>query len=96
MQKPVVEPPQEVRTGSNLVDLGRDSSAPRPSTTEGSGLDTVGVGGHGECLRRSRGQACREKLGTDPVDRSVVNVGTIFGSPTCRPARPAAARHAVC
>ena len=33
MQEPVVEPPQEVRTGSNLVDPGRDSSAPRPFTT---------------------------------------------------------------
>jgi hypothetical protein len=37
-----------------------------------------------------------EKLGTDPVDRSAVNVGTIFESPSCRPAGSAAARHVVC
>jgi hypothetical protein len=37
-----------------------------------------------------------EKLGTDPVDRSAVNVGTVFGSPSSRPARPGTARHVVC
>jgi hypothetical protein len=37
-----------------------------------------------------------EKLGTDPVDRSVVNVGTAFGSPSSRSARPGAARRVVC
>ncbi len=37
-----------------------------------------------------------EKPGTDPVDRSVVNVGTVFESPPCQPARSAAARHVVC
>ena len=39
-------------------------------------------GGHDEGLRRSRGEAAGEKLGTDPVDRSVVNVGTILGLPS--------------
>ena len=37
-----------------------------------------------------------EKLGSDPVDRSVVNVGTVSGLPTCRPSRSVAARHVVC
>jgi hypothetical protein len=37
-----------------------------------------------------------EKLGTDPVDRSAVNVGTVFGSPSSRPAGSGAARHTVC
>ena len=37
-----------------------------------------------------------EKPGTDPVDRSVVNVGTAFGPPPFRLTRPAAARHVVC
>jgi hypothetical protein len=65
VQKPVVEPPQEVRTGSNLVDLGRDSSAPRLPTTGRSDPVSalVDAGGHGESLRRSRGQACRGKAG---------------------------------
>jgi hypothetical protein len=33
-------------------------------------------GGHGECLRRSRGETAGEKLGTPPVNRYMVNVGT--------------------
>jgi hypothetical protein len=37
-----------------------------------------------------------EKLGTDPVNRSVVNVGTVFGSPSSRPARSGVARRVVC
>jgi hypothetical protein len=46
-------------TGSNLVDVGRGAahdrlqsgrSTPRP-------VDSTGRGGHGECLRRSRGDA---------------------------------------
>jgi hypothetical protein len=59
-----VEPPQEVRPAVNLVD-GRDGSALGPPTTGGTGLDVVmvGVGGHDEGLRRSRGQACRGKAG---------------------------------
>jgi hypothetical protein len=40
--------------------------------------------------------AAGEKLGTDPVNRFAVNVGTVFGSPSCRPAWPMAARHVVC
>jgi hypothetical protein len=37
-----------------------------------------------------------EELGTDPVHRLVVNVGTVVGSPSRRPAWLVAARHAVC
>ena len=37
-----------------------------------------------------------EKLGADPVERSVVNVGTVSGPPSLRAASPAAARHVVC
>jgi hypothetical protein len=36
-----------------------------------------------------------EKLGTYPVDRSTVNVGTAIGSPTRRPSRSAQARYVV-
>jgi hypothetical protein len=36
-----------------------------------------------------------EKPGADPVERSAVNVGTVLGSPSCRPAWSAAARHVV-
>ena len=55
-----------------------------------------GVGGHGEWLRRNRGQACRGKLGADPADRHIVNVGTGMRPPSCPPARRAAARRTVC
>ncbi len=71
MQKPVVEPPQERRTGSNLVDQGRDSSAPDLPTTGRDGLgDVVSPGATmkdcGVVVDRPAG----EKPGTDPVDRS--------------------------
>src|SRR6185503_12490612 len=36
-----------------------------------------GCGGHGEGLRRSRGDAVGGELGTALVDRSAVNVGTV-------------------
>jgi hypothetical protein len=41
-------------------------------------------------------RAAGEKLGTHPVNRSAVNVGTVVGLPPGRPARLVAARHAVC
>ena len=39
------------------------------------------IGGHGECLRRSHDEAAGEELGTDPVERLMVNVGTAARSP---------------
>ena len=47
--------------------------------------EVAGQGGHEEGLRRTRGEAAGAKLGTYPVDRCAVNVGTIPG----RPRRPA-------
>jgi hypothetical protein len=38
-------------------------------------------GGHAERLRRGRGEAAGEKLGTVPVDWDVGNVGTLPGLP---------------
>ena len=38
-------------------------------------------GGHGECLRRNRGEAAGVQLGTSPDNRFMVNVGTIPGPP---------------
>ena len=44
------------------------------------------LGGHVECLRRRRGDAAGVELGTDPVNRNRVNVGTLPGRPpTARP-----------
>ena len=41
-------------------------------------------------------RAAGEKLDTQAVNRLMVNVGTVVGSPRCRPTRLATARHAVC
>jgi hypothetical protein len=83
MQKPVVEPPQEVapaRTwwigaGSQWALVGKLRRATSGRVREARS------GGHGECLRRSRGEAAGEELGTYPVDRLMVNVGTVARSP---------------
>ena len=44
------------------------------------------LGGHAECLRRRRGDTVGVELGTDPVNRNRVNVGTLPGRPPCRTA----------
>ena len=44
-------------------------------------MDAFSTGGHGECPRRSRGDAAGAELDADPADRYVVNVGTV----RCRP-----------
>jgi hypothetical protein len=71
-------------TGSNLVDMGRVAVhvvAVLAAATPKS--DYHGRrGGHEESLRRTRGEAAGEELGTDPVDRLMVNVGTIQRSPS--------------
>ena len=70
-------------TGSNLVDVGRVTA--RAELTQGGATLIPGnvgrVGGHGECLRRTHGDAVGVELGTDPVDRYIVNVGTILLPP---------------
>jgi hypothetical protein len=44
--------------------------------------------GHGESLRRNCGEVAGEELGTHPVNRLLVNVGTAVEPPTLGPARP--------
>ena len=76
-------------TGSNLVDAGR--GAVHAELTQGEATPIRGyvgpVGGHIECLRRRCGDAAGEELGTDPVDRYMVNVGTISVSPNPPPSQ---------
>jgi hypothetical protein len=52
-------------------------------------------GGHGEGLRRSRGDAAGTKLGISLVDRHIVNAGTIYGRPTGGVSSPARGRPVV-
>ena len=75
-------------TGSNLVDMGRAAvrvDSIHEETTPTTTID-AGVGGHGEGLRRSRGEAAAAELGADPANRDMVNVGTTPESPSssCR------------
>jgi hypothetical protein len=70
--------PRKARTGPNLVDMGRAAAHARVRVAQrdsGAG-ETVRIGGHAEGLRRRRGEAAGEKLGTAPVNRHVGNVGT--------------------
>jgi hypothetical protein len=65
-------------TGSNLVDMGRGAVRGHPCWVADSvtGL-ACRWGGHGESLRRSRGDAAGAKLGAKLIDRFAVNTGTI-------------------
>lgn len=76
--------PLKVRTSSNLVDKGWAAVHALVSDDEGD-LRTLWnwqEEGHGEGLRRIRGEAAGEKLGADPVNRHTLNMGTISVSPT--------------
>jgi hypothetical protein len=77
-EEPVVKLCRRV-TGSNLVDMGRVAVHDLLSL---AGVDSdTGlrrrVRGHGECLRRSHGDAAGAELGADLADRFHVNTGTI-------------------
>ena len=75
--------PLNRETGSNLVDragaqctlLFDRGATPRP-------VFRGRPGGHEESLRRTRGEAAGEELGTGPADRLMVNVGTTLGLPS--------------
>ena len=76
--------PLKERTGSNLVDMGRATARAFLGNGEGdlSTLLNWQGEGHGESLRRTRGEAVGEKLGADPVNRHTLNMGTISTLPT--------------
>jgi hypothetical protein len=75
-------------TGSNLVDVGRVAAHDRiVSGRLRTSLDMGMAGGHEESLRRTRGDAAGEELGTAPVDRLLVNVGTILKLPYTPPSQ---------
>jgi hypothetical protein len=76
--------PLKVRTSSNLVDMGWAAVHVLVSDEEGD-LETLWYWqeeGHGEDLRRIRGEAAGEKLGATPVNRHTLNMGTISASPS--------------
>lgn len=75
--------PLKRETGSNLADMGRRAVHTEPVRGSVTPTSIFGgrPGGHDEGLRRSRGEAAGEELGTNPVDWLMVNVGTIPGLP---------------
>lgn len=88
---------------SNLVDMGWSTARALTSEAEETTSDPCGIGGdegHGEGLRRNRGEAVGEKLDTDPGNRHTLNMGTISAPPSlllsqsedgqvrCRPMTP--------
>jgi hypothetical protein len=76
-------------TGSNLVDTGRGAvhDHRRWVVDSEAGL-ACWRGGHGEGLRRNRGDAAGAKLGAKLIDRFAVNTGTI----SCRSRCPGSTR----
>jgi hypothetical protein len=87
-EEPVVKLRKRV-TGSNLADMGRDAAhgCPLRAADFVAGL-RCRRGGHGESLRRSRGDAAGAELGAKPVNRFAVNTGTI----SCRSCCPGSTR----
>src|SRR5262249_42009730 len=83
IQKPVMEPPQ-VEHRLEPGGSGPVSSAwqRRRAALPTSARSRVGgSGGHGEGLGRSRGEAAGEELDAYPVERRMVNVGTVAEPP---------------
>jgi hypothetical protein len=65
-------------TGSNLVDMGRDAVHGHPVWVADSVAGSAcRWGGHGEGLRRNRGDAAGAKLEAGLINRFSVNTGTI-------------------
>lgn len=76
--------PLKERTSSNLVDTGWATVHAIFADEDGDLgplLDWQDEG-HGESLRRTRGEAVGEKLGAAPVHRHTLNMGTISAPPT--------------
>jgi hypothetical protein len=71
--------PLKSGTGSNLVDVGRAAVRVEPSHGETTPKPIIDVGGEAtvNACGVAVGEAAAAELGADPVDRYVVNVGTV-------------------
>jgi hypothetical protein len=82
MQKPAVKPPQalnQLQPGG--YGLGSGARMIESSDQRLSGRSKMGrPGGHEESLRRTRGEAAGEKLGSYPANRSRVERGNLCGA----------------
>ena len=89
MQKPMVEPPKGVpRLETWWIRAGQQCT-PSPLLGWATPMPVCerSAGGHGEGLRRSRGEAAGEELGAYPVERLMVNVGTTARLPYLPPSQ---------
>jgi len=86
-EEPVVKLRKRV-TGSNLVDMGRGAAHGRLRAADFAAGLRCRWGGHGESLRRSRGDAAGAELDAKPVNRFAVNTGTV----PCRSRCPGSTR----
>jgi hypothetical protein len=72
-------------TGSNLVDVGRVAvrvfALPTSKTTPRP-VSCAGEEATGKVCGVPDGEAAAEQLDVDPIDRNMVNVGTVSGSPS--------------
>jgi hypothetical protein len=83
---------QAQTTSSNLTDLGWAAARIRVlARRTPRSVDVAGRGGHGEGLRRTRGEAAGAELGTDPVERFESERGNQPGGP-CTGQLPAGRR----
>jgi len=77
--------PLKSDAGSNLVDVGRSAAHAARAVVGGRGLRSRSNAAGGEAARKVCGvlvaMLLGEELGADPVDRDVVNVGTVPVSP---------------
>lgn len=82
--EPVVEPPQAWNRLQTWWIWAGQQRAPTWTYEESDSVAVIDAdgGGHGEGLRRTRGKAAGEELGTAPVDRCMVNMGTIPRPPS--------------
>ena len=71
--------PLKCGTGSNLVDAGRAAACVEPSHGKTTPKPTMDVGGEAtvNACGVAVGEAAGAELGADPVDRYMVNVGTV-------------------
>lgn len=76
----IVDP---LEPGGSGLECGAQPPPPAVSQIAGggvncrNGLHVSGPAGRGECLRRSHDETAGAKPGASPVDRTIVNVGTI-------------------
>ena len=75
--------PLKCGTGSNLVDAGRAAVRVEPSHGETTPKPATDVGGEAtvNVCGVAVGEAAGVELGADPVDRCMVNVGTVAALP---------------